>query len=165
MDRAALIRFPEAKVLAVPGSPTSFRHRLDIIGQLGLPEARWATVVHPRAWVSSQARLGRNCLLMAGVVLTTDASIGDHVCILPNSVLHHGVTVGQGTLIGSCVVIAGGSRLGEQNYVGSGTQLIHGISIGHRNLIGLGSNVIRSLGDEQTVAGNPARPIPRKGQP
>ena len=39
LDRSALARSPDARVLAVPGSPTSYRVRHDIINGLGLDPA------------------------------------------------------------------------------------------------------------------------------
>ena len=157
--REALSRFPDAQLLAVPGSPTSYRFRRQLIESLNLPADRFARVVHPRASVSSLARVGRNVLIMAGVVITSNAVIGDHVCILPNTVIHHDVIVGAWSLIGSGVTIAGGVAIGENCYVGSGSSIIHGVKLGDRVLVGLGSNVIRSIPADVKVAGNPARQI------
>lgn len=157
--REALSRYPTAQLLAVPGSPSSYRSRREVIEGLGVPETRFATVVHPAARISPLAQLGRNVLIMAGVVITSNAVIGDHVCILPNTVIHHDVVVGAWSLIGSGVTVAGGVVIGENCYVGSGSSIIHGIRLGEHVLVGLGSNVIRSIPNDAKVAGNPARQI------
>ena len=65
-SRRALQAHPEAQVLAVPGSPESFRQRRAVIDSLHVDPSRWARVVHPRAFVSPRASLGRNVLVMAG---------------------------------------------------------------------------------------------------
>lgn len=155
--REALQRWPEAQVLAVPGSPTSYRSRRSIVEALGLPSTRFARVIHPSARVSPLAKIGHNVLIMAGVVITSNAVIGDHVCVLPNTVIHHDAHVGSWSLIGSNVTIAGNVMLGENCYVGSGTSIMNGVEIGDGTLIGLGSNVIRSVGGGACIAGNPAR--------
>lgn len=155
--RAALAEHPEALVLAVPGSPTSFRTRDQVIGGLGLPAERFATVIHPAARVSPLARVGRNVLVMAGVVVTSNAVIGDHVCLLPNTVVHHDAVIGDYTLIGANVTIAGHVQVGRHCYIGSGTSVMNGLAIGDGVLIGLGSNVIRPIEAGRTVAGNPTR--------
>jgi sugar O-acyltransferase (sialic acid O-acetyltransferase NeuD family) len=159
LDREALGRHPTAQVLAVPGNPTSYKRRRQIIEGLGIPEARFATVIHPMASVSQLARIGRNTLIMAGVVITSDAVIGDHVCILPNTVIHHDVVVGPWSLIGSGVTIAGGVVIGENCYIGSGTSIMNGIRVGAGALVGLGSNVIRDIPVGRKVGGNPAKPL------
>lgn len=157
--RAALADWPDALVLAVPGSPTSFRARGDLIDGLALDPARFARVVHPSARVSPLASLGRNVLVMAGVVITSNAVIGDHVCILPNTVIHHDVRIGDRTLIGSNVTVAGGVEIGPGCYLGSGSSVMNGLTIGAGALIGIGSTVIRPVSPGATVAGNPARPL------
>lgn len=155
--RELLARRSETKVLAVPGSPSSYRSRRQVIEGLGVSGARFARVVHPSARISPMAVIGRNVLIMAGVVVTSNAIIGDHVCILPNTVVHHDVVVGAWTLIGSNVTLAGGVELGENCYIGSGTSVMNGLRVGRGALVGLGSTLIRSVEPETVVAGSPAR--------
>jgi sugar O-acyltransferase (sialic acid O-acetyltransferase NeuD family) len=162
LSRSAFQDMPEAAVLAVPGGPASYVARRGIIEGLGLPRERFARVIHPAARVSPLATLGSNVLLMAGVVVTSNARIGDHVCILPNTVVHHDSVIGDRCLIGSNVTVAGGVVLGENCYVGSGTSIMHAISVGPGALIGIGSNVIRDVAPEARVAGNPARTLQPK---
>lgn len=161
LPRTALSQHGDVVVLAVPGGPASFRGRRAVIESLRLPPSRFATVIHPRASVSPLARIGHNVLVMAGAVITSNAVIGDNVCVLPNTVIHHDVTVGSFSLIGANVAVAGGVVIGENCYIGSGTNIMNGVRIGARALVGLGSNVIRDVPEGATVAGNPARPLPK----
>jgi sugar O-acyltransferase (sialic acid O-acetyltransferase NeuD family) len=158
-SRLALTRFREAQVLAVPGSPTSYRERRAAIDGLLVDPARFATVVHPSACISRSARIGRNVLIMAGVVLTSNAVISDHVCILPNAVVHHDAVVGPFALVGSNVTVAGGAVVGENCYVGSGTSVMNGVRIGRGALVGLGTTVVRDVPHDVKVVGNPGRVI------
>ena len=157
--RAAFEQAPDAAVLAVPGGAASFRTRRAAIESLGVGEGRFATVIHPTASVSRNARIGRNVLIMAGVVITSNAVIGDHVCILPNSVVHHDSVVGAWSLIGSNVTIAGAVQIGENCYVASGSTIKNGLRLGAGCLVGLGSNVIADVVSMAIVVGNPARPL------
>lgn len=158
-SRVALQQYPEAKVLAVPGSPATFLRKKALISSLNLPEQRYASVLHPSARISSLAKLGYNTLIMAGVVITSNAIIGNHTIVLPNSVIHHDVSVGDYTSIGSVVVIAGRTTIGSGCYIGSASSIINDISVGDDSLIGMGSNVIHSLPMASKVAGNPAKPL------
>ncbi|WP_409981579.1 acetyltransferase [Methylocystis sp.] len=158
-DRGAFEKFPDAHVLAAPGSPTSFRARRQTISDLGLPDERFARVIHPMARISPLAKIGLNALVMAGVVVTSNCSIGDHVCILPNSVLHHDTKIGDYCLVGSNVTIAGGVTLADNCYVGSGCSIINGATIGAGAMLGIGSNVIHDVAPGVVVVGNPARPV------
>jgi sugar O-acyltransferase (sialic acid O-acetyltransferase NeuD family) len=157
--RDALSRWPDASVLAVPGGPRTFGARREAIDGLGVGFDRFARVVHPAASVSQLASVGRNVLIMAGVVITSNARICDHVCILPNSVIHHDAVIGERTLIGSNVTVAGGVKIGANAYIASGSSLIDGIEVGAGALVGLGSNVLRTVPANARVAGNPARTL------
>ena len=158
-DRSAFAKFPNAKVLAVPGSPASYTVRDKIIFDLGLSLDRFAQVIHPKAAVSSRAQLGKNILLMAGVWVSANASIGNHVCVLPNTAIHHDSQVGDYTLVGSNVTIAGYTKVGKSCYIGSGTSIINNIEVGDCTLIGMGTNVIKSVSSNAKVVGNPAKLI------
>jgi sugar O-acyltransferase (sialic acid O-acetyltransferase NeuD family) len=158
--REALRQYPQARVLAVPGSASSFRQRRQVVEGLGIEPARFATVVHPTACISPRAHIGHNVLIMAGVVVTANAVIGDHVCILPHSVVHHDSHIGNWTLLGSHVTVAGHTRVGRNCYVGSGSTLRDGLVIGDGTLVGLGSCVLRDTEPGSVVAGHPARVLP-----
>ena len=109
LTRAAFVERPDAFVLAVPGSPASYRARKEVIENLGVSPARFARVIHPAARISPLAVIGQNVLIMAGVVITSNAIVGNHVCVLPNTVIHHDAVVGDWSLVGSNVTIAGGT--------------------------------------------------------
>lgn len=157
LPRSAFDQWPEAQVLAVPGSPRSFQLRQTVIESLGIDYERFAQVIHPTARVSPLAAIGRNVLVMSGVVVTSNAAIGSHVCVLPNTVIHHDVSIGDWSLVGSNVTVAGNSHLGQNCYVGSGCSIKNGVRIGNRALVGIGSTVLRDVPAECRVAGNPAR--------
>lgn len=158
-SREALERYKNADVLAVPGSPTTYMQRRAIIESLCLPENRFATIIHPKAQVSHLARIGYNVLIMAGVVITSNAVLGNHLCILPNTVVHHDVHIHDYTLMGANIVIAGYTTVERNCYIGSGSNVIDHITIGDFTLVGMGTNVITSFPPRQKVVGNPARSI------
>jgi sugar O-acyltransferase (sialic acid O-acetyltransferase NeuD family) len=159
MSRAAFSEWPLAMVLAVPGSADSYRSRASLICGLNVDDNRWAQVIHPTACISPLARIGRNVLIMAGVVITSNAVIGDHVIVLPNAVIHHDVRIGDWSLVGANVTVAGSTMVGANCYIGSGSSLMNGLEIGEGTLVGLGSVVIRSTAPGSRVAGCPARSL------
>lgn len=156
-DRSILLKFPDAMVLAVPGSPTSYTFRDKIIAGLGIENTRFATVISPKARVANKNNIGFNSLIMSGVVITSNAKVGNHVCVLPNSVIHHDSVIGDYTLIGSNITIAGGTFIGPFCYIGSGSNIINGITIGEKTIVGMGTNVIKSLPPNSKAVGNPVR--------
>lgn len=162
--RKVLRERPDTQVLAVPGSPESFRQRRHVIDALHVEPHRWAQVIHPSAIISPRACVGRNVLIMAGVVLCGNAVVGDHVCILPNTVVHHDAHIGDWSLVGSNVTVAGGVVVSPGCYIGSGTSIKNGVAIGAEALVGLASTVVADVLPGRIVAGNPARELAPRGQ-
>src|SRR5437879_1966204 len=72
------------------GGDRSYRKRPDIIAQTKLEPARFATLVHPLAAVSSRATVGQGVCLNAGVVVGGRAAVGSQVwlgagCVVGNN--------------------------------------------------------------------------------
>jgi sugar O-acyltransferase (sialic acid O-acetyltransferase NeuD family) len=157
--RDVIDQFLDAKIMVVPGSPTTYLNRSNIIKEFEKYSTRFTTLIHPSASISKHAKIGKNVLIMAGVVISANAIIEDHVCILPNSVIHHDSIIKKYTLIGSNVSIAGSTVVEENCYIGSHTSIINNITIGEKSLIGIGTNVICSLPALSKSVGNPSRCI------
>jgi sugar O-acyltransferase (sialic acid O-acetyltransferase NeuD family) len=162
--RRAFSEFPYAKVLAVNGSPSSYLRRASIVEDLKIDLGRFATVMHPKATISPLAQVGRNVLIMAGVVITANAVIENHVVILPNSVVHHDSYVGEYTLIAANTTIAGNVKIGKCCYLGASCTIKNGVHIPDKTLVGMGANVVNSIEDPAILVGNPARPLVKEAR-
>ena len=157
--REVLKKFPCAGVLAVPGNPSSFLKRKEIIENLKLAKDRFATIIDPTVVLSPDAEIGYNTLLMPNVVISCEVVIGNHCVILPNSVISHDSVVNDYCCVGSTVSISGKVTIGPMCYIGSGSKIREGICIKKRTLIGLGTNVVSDIEEGVVAVGNPARII------
>lgn len=151
--------FPDALLLAVPGSPTSYSGRAGVIKNLGVQESRFATIINPSATIAPDARIGFNTVIMPNVVVSCAVSIGNHCVILPNTVVSHDSVVGDYCCLGSNISVSGSVSIGSNCYIGSGTKIREDVSIGAGSLIGLGSNVLSDIPPGVIALGNPAKVI------
>lgn len=158
-NREILKKYPQAKILAVPGSPSSYKLRDQIISGINKDIIKFPKVINQNAYISPLAKIGYNVLIMTGVVITANAIIGNHVCILPNTVIHHDSSIGDYSLIGSNVTIAGNSSIGKKCYIGSCSSIINNIVVEDSCLIGMGTNVIKSVSEKSIIVGNPGNLI------
>ena len=161
---SALAEHAEARVVCLVGSERSYRHRPALVARLGDDRARFATIVDPAARVSRFARIGCGTVVYQGVTITSNAVIGDHVLVLPNTTIHHDVVIDDYAIVGSGVTLAGGCRIGRSAFVGSASSVRNGIAVGAEALVGMAANVTRNVAEGTVVAGNPARPIPRRAE-
>jgi bifunctional UDP-N-acetylglucosamine pyrophosphorylase/glucosamine-1-phosphate N-acetyltransferase len=116
----------------------------------------------------------------AGSAIGTGARIGNFVEIKKSS-LAPGVKAGHLTYLGDAEIgertnIGAGTvtcnydgaqkhrtSIGKDAFVGTNSSLVAPIRLGDRALTGAGSVVLRDVADDERVAGNPARTLPKKG--
>lgn len=142
-------------ILAVGHIP--FRGQLiDRLAQMEIALAA-RTVVHPTAIVSPSARIGRGVFIGPGAIVNARALIMDHAIINTGAIVEHECTVGFNTHIAPGAVLAGRVRVGAHTLIGVGSRILPNLSIGDRAIVGAGSVVTKSVVDEQTVVGVPAK--------
>nr|BFE34439.1 acetyltransferase [Actinomadura rugatobispora] len=146
-----------ARLAVCTASPRDPSVRRRIVRRLGLPARRYATLVHPAAWVSPSSRVGPGSVVLAQTVLTASVRVGAHVAIMPHVTLTHDDQVEDFVTIASGVRLGGGVRVGFGAYLGAGALVREGVSIGAGALVGMGSVVLRDVPPGEVWAGSPAR--------
>jgi sugar O-acyltransferase (sialic acid O-acetyltransferase NeuD family) len=154
---AAVAAHPDAVFVSCLGSPSSYRRKESILQPLGLSRERYATLIHPTAFVSRYATIGQGCLLFPGVTVHGGAVLGDHLLLLSQVVVNHDCLVGDHTTLAASVNLAGGVRVGRRCYLGASCCLRGGLVVGDEALVGMGSVVLEDVLPGTVVAGNPAR--------
>lgn len=154
--RDEIRRLPHASVVVCTGRPGDYVSRMRIVGELGLPQVRYATIVHPTAVVSASSSLGPGCVLLAHVVLTASVRLGSHVAVMPHVVLTHDDVVEDFATLASGVRLGGAVHVGRGAYLGAGALVREGRTIGSCALVGMGAVVIHDVPAQEVWAGVPA---------
>ena len=150
--------YPDAAVVACIANARRPLSRLALVSRLGLPDERWATIVHPAA-VTSGASLGVGTVLLAGVVITTPLSVGRHVVAMPHVLITHDDVVSDGVTFAGRASLGGSVFVGESAYLGQGAMVREGCKIGAGAVVGMGAVVLQDVPAGETWAGVPARPL------
>lgn len=153
----AVHEHPDALLVATVASPSEPMRRLELVSRLSLPEARFATLLHPTALVPRSTSVGAGTVIHAGTVLTADIRVGAHVAVMPTVVLTHDDVLEEGTTIGAGACLAGGVKIGRGAYVGSGALVREQTVVGPGAVIGMGAVVTQSVPAGEVWAGVPAR--------
>lgn len=119
------------------------------------------TVVHPRAIVSADARLGRGGTILAGAIVNPGVSVGDNVIVNTGAIVEHDCVLGDHVHVATGARLAGGVTVEACAHVGIGASVRQGVRIGRDAVVGAGSVVIDDVPAGATVVGVPARPIGR----
>lgn len=90
---------------------------------------------------------------------TAPVRIGSGTMLGPNVQIYCAEHAKDPTLRAKGLEIAHPVRIGENVWIGGAAVILPGVSIGARAIIGAGSVVTKSVAPDETVVGNPARPI------
>lgn len=116
-----------------------------------------ATIIHPRAVISSSARVGQGSVVFAGAVINPDGVIGEHCIVNTNATVEHDCTLGDAVHISPGANLAGQVCVGELTWVGLGANVRQCITLGRGVKIGAGAVVVKDVPDLCTAIGVPAK--------
>ena len=155
-SQQALATHPQAHCVIAVGNSQARRSIAARLRQQH-PGLRFATLVHPRAWVATGASVGQGSVVFAGALINVDASLGIHTSINLACTISHDCQLGDYVSLGPGVHMAGDDTLGEAVDVGTGASIRPRVSVGANAVIGAGAAVVRDLLGDSTAVGVPAR--------
>lgn len=141
------------------GSNEKRRELVERIEALGLSDLSPWTLVHPSAHVGPDVTLGVGTLLAPGVIVTTQARIGRHCILNARATVHHDCVLEDFVNLNPGVTLCGNVRVGEGASLGAGATVLEKVTVGRGAVVGAGAVVIRDLPDGVTAVGVPARVV------
>ncbi|MBV8047221.1 MAG: acetyltransferase [Paludibacterium sp.] len=142
----------------------SGQRSLRAVVQLRLEARGWqfVSVIHPLAHVSSRAKLGASCQILAGAHVQAGASVGTGTIVNTGAIVEHDSIVGHWCHLATRSTLCGHCRVGDGSLVGAGAVLRQGVAIGKNTVVGAGAVLVRDSAGEETLCGVPARPLGTK---
>ncbi len=113
-------------------------------------------VIADGARIGPDVHLGEGTIVCAGVIATTDITVGSHVAINLDCTIGHDtiiedfVTTSPGCHISGCVT------LGHGAYLGTGVSILEHVRIGRHTVLGAGAVATRDVPDYALAVGVPA---------
>lgn len=132
--------------------------RLNLMRRLSEQGYRPLTVIHPRAFVATDARLGEGCQVLALAAVCAGVKMGDGVIINTSASVDHDCVIGDGVHIAPGARVTGEVTVGDYAFVGAGAIVLPRIRVGACAVIGAGAVVTKDVAEGATVTGNPAKP-------
>jgi acetyltransferase EpsM len=153
MAKALRDHFEEVKFVIAIGN-NAIRKR--IAHTTGIPIDQYATLIHPSANISPNAKLGYGTVIMAHTVINSDVFIGNHAIVNTCSVIEHDSRIGHFVHISPNATLTGSVHVGEGAHIGAGATIIPNTDIGAWSVIGAGAAVINAIPPYSTAVGVPA---------
>ncbi len=121
-----------------------------------------ATVVHPTAWIASNATIGRGAQVMAGAIIAAEARIGTQCIINTKASVDHEDVLDDGVEIGPGATLCGSVKAGVNVWVCAGATVLPRITIGADSIVGAGAVVTQNVDEKTTVIGIPAKSMTKR---
>lgn len=136
--------------------------RRKLVREISNPNISFPVMIHPSAQVShDQNNFRQGTVITAGVILTTNITLGEFVIINLATTIGHDVAIGSFTSVMPGCRISGNVRIGEEVLLGTGAVILQNLNIGKSSKVGAGAVVIKEVGAGHTVVGVPAKPVRR----
>jgi acetyltransferase EpsM len=137
----------------------SNRIRHAVKHRLGLPESKYAILIHPKAIIGSEVTIGEGSVIMPGAIINYGAFIGHHCIINSGSIIEHENALGNFVHISPSAALGGDVTIGDGAHIGIGAKVIEGRRIGGWSTLGAGAVAITDIPQHCTAIGVPAKPI------
>jgi sugar O-acyltransferase (sialic acid O-acetyltransferase NeuD family) len=96
---------------------------------------RAPAIVHPRAHVSSLARLDSGAIVLAGAVVQPGAVVGRGAIINTRAVVEHDSVIGDGAHVAPGAIVLGGCRVGRCAMIGAGAVVLPASTVADEALV------------------------------
>lgn len=145
--------------LCAIGTPAARRITTELISGRG---GRFAKLIHPLSKVTSSAEISDGSIICPFGLVSVDAKIGKGAVVYYHSSVDHDVSVGPFCQISGHCDIAGAAVLGAEVFLGTHAAVLPRVIVGDGVVVGAGAIVTKNIAAKQTVAGVPARLLPKK---
>lgn len=124
-----------------------------------LKDFDFPSLIHPKAWISPSAEIGKACVINPFVYLGPNAALKRGCFIHSLSNIDHDCVLGECVNVSPGVSLAGRVKVGKAAYIYTGASIKPDITIGAEAVVGAGSIVVKNVSSKCVVAGNPAKKI------
>lgn len=130
------------------------RHLFDKFSAAGF---QFPPLVHPTAYVATDARLGPGVQIMAGAIVQSGSEFASCSIANTRSSIDHECNVGAFAHVAPGATLCGCVSIGANSFVGPGAVITHNLTIGAEAIVGAGSVVLRDVPPAATLWGIPAQ--------
>ena len=120
----------------------------------------YPNIIHPKAMISDDyVEIGIGNIITAGCIITCNIKIEDFVILNLMCTVGHDTTIKSYASFMPSVNISGEVIIHEKVYVGTGAKIINQLEIGQNTIVGAGAVVAKTLPENCTAVGIPAKAI------
>ncbi len=142
---------PFALAVGAPSTRRRLAERFAAVGASAPP------LLHPRAGVGSQCRLGEGAIVCAGVEISTNVTVGVHVHLNPAATVGHDSVLADYVSVNPAATVSGECTIEAGVLLGAASVVLQGLTVAAGSTVGAAACVVDNVPAGSTVKGVPAR--------
>lgn len=131
--------------------------RVDMINNLRIPESRWATFIHPTAYIAPNTKLGPGCVIMPLVAISSNTKFGKCCLVMVGATIGHDNEIGDYCHIAAQACVGACLRIGIGVHVGLNSTIRENLTLEDFSTLGMGAVLTKNIGKKEIWAGVPAK--------
>jgi len=116
-------------------------------------------LIHPKVYLNDSISLGEGNVICEGSILTIDIHIKSFNYINRGVQIGHDTAINSFNVINPSAVISGGVTIENHNLIGTHSTILQYLAIGSKNKMGAGAVITKSIKDNFTMVGVPAKSV------
>jgi len=144
-------------IIAIGDNYTRMKLYINISSKIS--DFNFINAIHPASTIGKNVSIENGTVIMPGTVISSDVKIGKQCIVNTNSTLSHDCIIKDFSSIAPGVTIAGGVNIGKCTAISLGANVLEMVTIGEHTVIGASSLVNRNIGCYKKVYGIPAKEI------
>lgn len=147
----------EISIALALGNPV---YKKNVVSLIDNSKIIFETLIHPNVLIGNdEVSIGKGTVICAGNIITCNISIKDYVTLNLACTIGHDTILENFVSLMPAVSVSGEVVIEEAVYVGTGAKIINQVSVGKNTTIGAGAVVSKSIPENCTAVGIPAKPI------
>lgn len=113
------------------------------------------TFIHPTAFVSKNAKIGKGVIIYPLCNIDQGATVDDGTIILNSSIVAHDTYIGKCVYLAPGVTLSGFIHVGDLSFIGTAATVANNVNIGKNSTIAIGTCLTKDIAEDSFVIGNP----------
>ncbi|WP_418603861.1 acetyltransferase [Hwangdonia sp.] len=121
------------------------------------PGFEFISAIHPNAVIGKNVNIGKGTVILAGVIINSDATVGEFCIINTKASLGHDSEIKKYSSLGPNATVGGHVSIKTCTYIAMSATIIQSIKIGKHSIVGSGALIVRDVPDFSMVYGVPGK--------
>lgn len=120
---------------------------------------RFATIIHPHAFIANDVLIAEGAQIMAGAVIQPAVIIGENTIINTRASVDHDCRIGRHCHVAPGVTLSGNVSIDDEVHLGTAASVVQGVSVGKGAVISAGAVIYQNVQSGSRVYGQKSRVI------